>query len=69
MTKTGAGLAGGFPVSTRSTFDRHVIRDISYERDQILCACGWEGSASADRFSEHRKAVGAVKVKGGANGR
>jgi hypothetical protein len=31
----------------------HVIQDISYQKDMILCVCEWRGPVS--EFQQHRK--------------
>lgn len=34
----------------------HVIQDISYSQDWLLCVCGWEGKAySVEAFRNHQK--------------
>lgn len=35
----------------------HLIADISFKKDWLLCLCGWEGKAYDKSFYLHRKQI------------
>jgi len=54
--KKGSGL-GHFPASMTSGLNkkksRHLIDDISFSKDFIVCVCAWKGAI--DEYQTHRK--------------
>jgi hypothetical protein len=54
--KRGSGL-GHFPASTTPSLNkkksRHLIDDISFSKDFIVCLCAWKGAIND--YQAHRK--------------
>ncbi len=62
--KTGKGMGSYGSMTTPKLNEKkskHVIDDISFSEDFIVCACAWKGRV--DEFQPHRKEVDPSAVR------
>jgi hypothetical protein len=51
-------------IAKQAMTDRHVIEEISYSMNYIMCSCGWEGDPSDENaWKMHRREIAKLRPR------